>query len=357
SEEKFFLLVLKLQTFAALNISKMSSTYPISVLDYGAGNVLSLLNSLSLLGYTNVTTITTPAQVSSATCIIFPGVGSFGLAMENLSAMGVRDALVDHIKSDKPYFGICLGMQVLFEESDESPGVPGLGLIKGNVGKFQPVDGSSGDQYDVREKGSEGGEKGGVRNLGNPRDMAKKYYEEGADEIAFLNITSFRSQVIDDLPLVDLMKETSKHVFVPMTVGGGIRDFKDSSGKTWKGWQVADRYFRAGADKGGREERDICAVTVGRGVEILGAGEIMVNCIDCDGQCGGYDLDLMEAVCKEVNIPVIASSGAGREEHVSEVFEKTNVSAALAAGMFHRGEVEIGSVKRDMREKGLVTRL
>ena len=235
------------------------------------------------------------------------------------------------------------------------------------------------------------------------------------------------------------MKETSKHVFVPMTVGGGIRDFKDSSGKTWKGWQVADRYFRAGADKvsigsdsvsaverlrdngwskegvsssigdissrygvqavvvsidpkrvyvegegrkeaegrghvvadtgdgracwwrctvkGGREERDICAVTVGRGWEILGAGEIMVNCIDCDGQCGGYDLDLMEAVCKEVNIPVIASSGAGREEHVSEVFEKTNVSAALAAGMFHRGEVEIGSVKRDMREKGLVTRL
>ncbi|GMI49227.1 hypothetical protein TrCOL_g4720 [Triparma columacea] len=550
-----------------------SSTYPISVLDYGAGNVLSLLNALSILGYTNVTIITTPSEVTSATCIIFPGVGSFGLAMENLVKMGVLQALVTHIKSDKPYFGICLGMQVLFTSSSESPSIPGLGIIGGEVTKFQGKDGSKvpnigwntltptssctsstpipkegtggyyyfvhsyralppdgvdkewiqttaeyggdvyvasvgkgnvagcqfhpeksggdglevmrrwicsvsgglvnsnvgeagvgggggiakrlvvaldvrsndvgelvvtkGDQYDVREKG-EGG-KGGVRNLGKPSDMARKYYEDGADEIAFLNITSFRSKVIDDLPLVELMKETSKHVFVPMTVGGGIRDFTDEHGKLWKGWQVADRYFRAGADKvsigsdsvtaverlrdegwdkdkvdssigdisvrygvqavvvsidpkrvyvkgeerveaerrghvvkdtkdgracwwqctvkGGREARDICAVTVARGVAELGAGEIMLNCIDNDGQCDGYDLELMDAVGGAVDVPVIASSGAGREEHVSEVFLKTGVSAALAAGMFHRGEVEIESVKRDMRDKGLVTRM
>ena len=270
--------------------------------------------------------------------------------------------------------------------------------------------------------------------------LAENYAREGADEIAFLNITSFRSKVIDDLPLVDLMVETSKRVFVPMTVGGGIRDFEDKDGKLWKGWQVADRYFRAGADKvsigsdavgaverlrnngwkkegvessigdisirygvqavvvsvdpkrvvveteegkveaegkghhvvqtkggkwcwwqctvkGGREERDICAVTVSRGVEMLGAGEIMMNCIDCDGQGDGYDLLLMNAVTNNVGIPVIASSGAGNGGHIVEVFKETKVKAALAAGMFHRNEVEIGNVKREMIENGLVTRM
>jgi len=109
--------------------------------------------------------------------------------------------------------------------------------------------------------------------------------------------------------------------------------------------------------KGGREARDICAVTVAKACEALGAGEIMLNCIDMDGQCQGYDIPLMRAVSEAVSIPVIASSGAGSAQHFSEVFEQTNVQAALAAGMFHRKEVEISAVKQHLREAAIPVRL
>jgi glutamine amidotransferase/cyclase len=107
---------------------------------------------------------------------------------------------------------------------------------------------------------------------------------------------------------------------------------------------------------GGREARDICAVTVAKATEKLGAGEIMLNCIDMDGQCKGYDLPLMQAVSDAVTIPVIASSGAGNESHFVEVFAKTGIHAALAAGMFHRKEVEIEAVKKEIRKNGLPVR-
>jgi glutamine amidotransferase/cyclase len=108
--------------------------------------------------------------------------------------------------------------------------------------------------------------------------------------------------------------------------------------------------------KGGREARDICAVTVAKSTEALGAGEIMLNCIDMDGQGNGYDLPLMRAVSNAVTIPVIASSGAGTGAHFVEVFSKTGVQAALAAGMFHRKEVEIEAVKAEMRSSGIAAR-
>merc|ERR1712125_21063 len=108
--------------------------------------------------------------------------------------------------------------------------------------------------------------------------------------------------------------------------------------------------------KGGREARDICAVTVARASQDLGAGEIMLNCIDMDGQGNGFDLPLMRAVSEAVTIPVVASSGAGKEAHFVEVFGKTNVQAALAAGMFHRKEVEIQACKSVMRESGTSAR-
>jgi imidazole glycerol-phosphate synthase len=107
---------------------------------------------------------------------------------------------------------------------------------------------------------------------------------------------------------------------------------------------------------GGREFRDICAVTVAKASEALGAGEIMLNCIDMDGQCQGFDLALMRAVSEAVTIPVIASSGAGKPEHFTDIFRTTNVQAALAAGMFHRKEVEIEAVKDHMREHGVAAR-
>jgi glutamine amidotransferase/cyclase len=108
--------------------------------------------------------------------------------------------------------------------------------------------------------------------------------------------------------------------------------------------------------KGGREACDICAVTVARTVEELGAGEIMLNCIDMDGQGNGFDIALMQAVTNAVTIPVIASSGAGKPEHFTEVFQRTKVEAALAAGMFHRKEVEILDVKKHMTEHGVRAR-
>lgn len=303
---------------------------------------------------------------------------------------------------------------------------------------------TKGDQYDVREsvdKDAEAG-RGGVRNLGKPVGLAARYYDEGADEIAFLNITSFREGVVEDMPMLQVLEQASKSIFVPLTVGGGIRTYTDKkSGQTWSALEVAARYFRAGADKvsigsdavyasesliaqngektgkssietisrvygaqavvisidpkrvyvsskddankkhvvvdlddgssgpngekycwfqctvkGGREERDICAVTVARATQQLGAGEIMLNCIDMDGQGNGFDLPLMRAVSGAVSIPVIASSGAGNEDHFVEVFSKTDVQAALAAGMFHRKEVEIESCKSVMRENKIPTR-
>lgn len=108
--------------------------------------------------------------------------------------------------------------------------------------------------------------------------------------------------------------------------------------------------------KGGREARDICAVTVAKAAQALGAGEIMLNCIDKDGQGNGYDLPLMRAVSGAVSIPVIASSGAGNESHFVEVFSKTDVQAALAAGMFHRKEVEIEACKSAMRSGKIAAR-
>ena len=91
-------------------------------------------------------------------------------------------------------------------------------------------------------------------------------------------------------------------------------------------------------------------------MEELGAGEIMLNCIDMDGQCNGFDVALMRAVSEAVTIPVIASSGAGKPEHFTQVFTATGVQAALAAGMFHRKEVEIEAVKEHMRQAGIPTR-
>jgi imidazole glycerol-phosphate synthase len=107
---------------------------------------------------------------------------------------------------------------------------------------------------------------------------------------------------------------------------------------------------------GGRISRDICAVTVCKACEQLGAGEIMLNCIDMDGQCKGYDIALVQAVLLAVSIPVIASSGAGQPKHFVDVFEQTGVQAALAAGMFHRKEFEIGEVKKVMMHNKIPSR-
>jgi glutamine amidotransferase/cyclase len=109
--------------------------------------------------------------------------------------------------------------------------------------------------------------------------------------------------------------------------------------------------------KGGREGRDLDAVQLAQAVEALGAGEILLNCIDNDGVKQGFDLELVEAVASAVTIPVIASSGAGAPSHFSDVFQKTGAAAALAAGIFHRREVGIREVKQHMDAAQIPTRL
>jgi glutamine amidotransferase/cyclase len=297
---------------------------------------------------------------------------------------------------------------------------------------------TKGDQYDVREAGGAEGQVGEVRNLGAPVELAGRYFAEGADEVTFLNITGFRDFPLGDLPMLEVLRRASEGVFVPLTVGGGIRGFVDGAGRSWSALEVAAEYFRSGADKvsiggdaveaaeelaaaggvptgrtaieqisrvygaqavvvsidprrvyvaapgdtphavvpaavpgpngeafcwwqctvkGGREGRDVDAVQLARAVEALGAGEILLNCIDNDGVGGGFDLALVASVADAVGIPVIASSGAGKPEHFAEVFRKTGAAAALAAGIFHRREVPISAVKEHMQGAGIPTRL
>ncbi|KAH3673704.1 hypothetical protein WICMUC_003520 [Wickerhamomyces mucosus] len=294
---------------------------------------------------------------------------------------------------------------------------------------------TKGDQYDVREKDSQGGD---VRNLGKPVKLAEKYYEQGADEVTFLNITSFRNSPLVDQPMLEVLKEAAKTVFVPLTVGGGIKDVIDPDGTKIPALQVAGLYFRSGADKvsigtdaviaakkfyelggkgdgtspietiskaygvqavvisvdpkrqyvkspsdtknktiktefpgpdgeeyvwyattikGGREVTDLGAIELVEACEALGAGEILLNCIDKDGSNSGYDLELINSIKSSVSIPVIASSGAGNPSHFSEVFGKTKTDAALGAGMFHRNEYTVEQVKLHLKEKGFQARL
>ncbi|KZW02001.1 hypothetical protein EXIGLDRAFT_665735 [Exidia glandulosa HHB12029] len=553
------------------------------LLDYGAGNVQSLANSITKLGH-SFEWISTAEDFDNATHLIFPGVGAFRSAIDNLAAKGLVEPLQQYIRSGRPYFGICIGMQILFESSSENPGSPGLAVVPESIGKFndsdktvphigwnsvqlldcdddpaginpsacyyfvhsfmarydaslpsaawvhttcqygqevfvasvkkdnvyatqfhpeksgqagldlihawlsnsptsessrarivrsvppRPKDGltkriiacldvranddgdlvvTKGDQYDVREKAappstSDGALKastgGAVRNLGKPVDLTAQYYAAGADEICLLNITSFRNSPLNDQPMLAVVRAAAREVFVPLTIGGGIKDTIDPDGTPRSALEVAGAYFRAGADKvsigseavvvveemlnstataeesrpqngiesiaraygrqavvvsidpkrvyvdpatydgpykdelihdtqtgkawwyqctirGGREARPVSVVQLAKGVERLGAGEILVNSIDRDGSGLGFDCDLVNLVRQAVRIPVVASSGAGNTQHFVDVFNNTDVEAALAAGIFHRKEVEITAVKDALKQNGIASRV
>ncbi|KAH9004378.1 imidazoleglycerol phosphate synthase [Lactarius hatsudake] len=562
------------------------------LLDYGAGNVQSLANTLEKLGR-SFRWIESPSDFDDATSLIFPGVGAFQTAVDGLTSRGFLEPLRQYISSGRPYFGICIGMQVLFQSSTEGS-VPGLGIIPSVIDAFsneektvphmgwnsvhlvdpqcmadeglldealhyyfvhsyratydperepgaaqwvhsvaqygrevfvatvqrenvfgcqfhpeksgdaglrlldawlrepglarsgsqvqsppsqrvpfppRPKDGlakriiacmdvrtndqgdlvvTKGDQYDVREKKENKAAApdpslavavtgGSVRNLGKPVALAARYYAAGADELALLNITSFRHSPLRDQPMLAVVRAAAATVFVPLTIGGGIRGTVDPDGTPRPALEVAGAYFRAGADKvsigseavyaverlratsvadgssaietiaraygrqavvvsvdpkrvyingdvaafdgprkselvlgsgeeegkawwyqctvkGGREARDLSVVELARGVEVLGAGEILLNSIDRDGTGRGFDLDLVSLVRRNVRIPVVASSGAGHVSHFVGVFKKTGVEAALAAGIFHRGEVQIDEVKEALTKAGVQVR-
>ncbi|XP_024529000.1 imidazole glycerol phosphate synthase hisHF, chloroplastic [Selaginella moellendorffii] len=537
----------------------------VTLLDYGAGNVRSVRNAIQLMGF-HIKDVTGPKDIEKATRLIFPGVGSFWAAVDSLKNRGLIEALREYVQEDRPFLGICLGLQLLFEYGEETGYVEGLGIIPGGIKRFDESSGlkvphigwnalhlkqdasildgvkgrhvyfvhsyravetpenkdwvlatstygtdfiaavrkgnvhgtqfhpeksgvtglniirrflgggqseaaervakqaeeaepgktavqlakrviacldvrtndrgdlvvTKGDQYDVREHT----ETREVRNLGKPVDLASSYYMDGADEVTFLNITGFRNSPLGDLPMLEVLRKASEKVFVPLTVGGGIKDFTDKDGRYYSSLEVAAEYFRSGADKisigsdavyaaeeyiksgqktgntsleqisyvygnqavvvsidprkvfvkspsevpyktvkvacpgpngeqfawyqctvnGGREGRPIGAFELAKAVEELGAGEILLNCIDCDGRGEGFDLELVKLISEAVKIPVIASSGAGTVDHFSDVFSETPASAALAAGIFHRKEVPIALVKEHMSRAGIETR-
>jgi glutamine amidotransferase/cyclase len=554
----------------------------VHIIDVESGNLQSLKNAITSLGF-KVEFITIGSDPALKTCkkLILPGVGNFGHFVKQLHTRGFIQPLQDYISSGRPIMGICVGLQTLFEKSEESENINGLKILNGDLKKFNSINKSvpqigwnsinlkikqnddntdnynslfgisnnnfyyfvhsyaairsnleidqlinngwdlalcnyfdetfiaavskdnifatqfhpeksgkaglkviqsflnnerysinnvhnnnnninvektktgltrriiacldvrsndqgdlvvtKGDQYDVREKSNDGN----VRNLGKPVEMAEKYYKQGADEVTFLNITSFRNSPIKDLPMLEVLRLSAKTCFVPLTVGGGIKDVIDPDGTKHSALEVASMYFHAGADKisigsdavriaeeyyenngkglgnspietiskaygvqavvisidpkrkylndpsetnqksiktkfigpngenycyyqvtsqGGRKIHNLGAVELAKACENLGAGEILLNCIDKDGSNTGYDFELINMVKNEVSIPVIASSGAGNPQHFVDVFKNTKVDAALGAGMFHRGEYKVSDVKNFMTENGLLVR-
>lgn len=226
-----------------------------------------------------------------------------------------------------------------------------------------------------------------IRDAGDPVELATYYSNQGADEIVFLDITA-TSDARDTV--ADVVERTAAQVFVPLTVGGGIRTLEDFQ-----------RLLRAGADKisvnsaavkdptlisraaerfgsqcvvlaidakkrengtyevvvaGGRTPTGLDAVEWAKEGERLGAGEILLTSMDADGTKAGFDLEMTKAVADAVSIPVIASGGCGSLDHFAEVFEKTNCDAALAASLFHFGELTVPQVKEYLAQQNIPVR-
>ncbi len=228
----------------------------------------------------------------------------------------------------------------------------------------------------------------GLREIASPPELARRYSDEGADELVFYDITaSFEGRKL----FTEILKEGAANVFIPLTVGGGINTLDDF-----------DRVLKCGADKvsvnsgairdpnlideaakrygdqcvvlsadiklvdgrytvfskGGRENTGMEAISWLKEGESRGAGELVINSIDTDGVKGGFDLPLLKAVCEAVSIPVIASGGAGSIEDFIRLFKEVkDVDAGLAASIFHFRTVEIAELKRRLDQEGIPVRL
>ncbi|MBQ7096796.1 MAG: imidazole glycerol phosphate synthase subunit HisF [Clostridia bacterium] len=228
----------------------------------------------------------------------------------------------------------------------------------------------------------------GVSDVSNPVELAKLYSDSGADELVFYDITaSFEGRAL----FTDILKEVARKIFIPLTVGGGINTLEDfdrvlkcgadkvsvNSGAIKNPqliYDAAKRYgdqcvvisadvkrvdgvFRVFA-KGGRENTGMEAVEWIKRCVANGAGEVVLNSIDTDGVKKGFDLEMLDAVCNAVSVPVIASGGAGGIGDFVELFKKVpKVDAGLAASIFHFGEVAINDLKKELRANGIDMRL
>jgi len=228
----------------------------------------------------------------------------------------------------------------------------------------------------------------GVKDVSCPIELAKYYSANGADELVFYDITaSFEERRL----FTEILTRVAENVFIPLTVGGGINTVEDF-----------DRVLKCGADKvsvnsgaiknprlireaamkygnqcvvisadikrvdgefkvfakGGRENTGMEAISWIKKCVELGAGEVVVNSIDTDGVKGGFDIELLRLVCEAVNVPVIASGGAGNIQHFVDLFEAIpNIDAGLAASIFHFGEVKIKDLKEELKKNNIRVRL
>ena len=231
-------------------------------------------------------------------------------------------------------------------------------------------------------------EEGGLRNVGDPVELAMRYNQQGADEMVFFDITA---SAHGRATMVNVIERAAEQCFMPLTVGGGLRTVEDMYTMLRAG---ADKIsinssalanpglIRAGAEKfgsqcivvsidakkvepdrwevfshGGRKSTGLEAVAWAQRAVSLGAGEIVLNSIDADGTKAGFDLVITRRVSEAVGVPVVASGGAGKLEHMAEVLLEGKADAVLAASIFHFGEHTVADVKQFLASKGIPVRL
>ena len=450
-----------------------------AIVDYRAGNLTSVRLAFEALG--EPAKVTSDAEtIRRADRVVFPGVGAAKSAMENLNAMGLAD-VVREAAATKPFLGICLGMQILFEHSEEDGGVDLLGILPGKVRRFPDAPGckipqigwnrvNGGESYyfvhsyyaekgehtagttryagveftSAVQRGSllacqfhpeKSGEAGlrllrawldgsvsfprtgnpdmglacrvipclDVRNgrvtkgvkfknnvdLGDPVEMAVGYSGGGADELVFYDITASAERRPIDIGMVE---SVARAIRIPFAVGGGISSIADMervilagaekvsvnslavrnpqiiaegsrafgaqcivlgmdpvrSGKCPSGYEITTRGFR--------EFTGMDAVEWAKRAVDLGAGEIVVNSVDADGTRQGFEIALTRKIADAVGVPVVASGGAGRPEHLVEAYHDAHADAAIVAGMVHSGEYTIADIKGVMAASGVPVR-
>ncbi len=226
-----------------------------------------------------------------------------------------------------------------------------------------------------------------LADVSSPVELGRYYSENGADELVFYDITASAE---DRALFTDILTQVASTIFIPLTVGGGINSVADfervlscgadkvsvNSGALRRPELISEAAKKYGSQcvvlsvdikrvdgelhvyaRGGREDTGMEAIDwLRRGVD-LGAGEVVVNSIDTDGVKGGFDIELLRAVCEEVKVPVVASGGAGSADHFVELFRDVpEVDAGLAASIFHFGEVSIAELKKALDENGIIVR-
>lgn len=228
----------------------------------------------------------------------------------------------------------------------------------------------------------------GLSDVSSPVELARYYSENGADELVFYDITaSFEGRQL----FTDILCQVASEIFIPLTVGGGINTVDDfdrvlkcgadkvsvNSGAIRNPSLIAEAAQKYGNQcvvlsvdvkrvnskfhvfaKGGREDTGMDAIEWIRDGVALGAGEVVVNSIDTDGVKGGFDLEMLQAVCDAVSVPVIASGGAGSMEHFVDLFKTIpDIDAGLAASVFHFGQIRIPDLKQELRNNDIIVRL